>query len=112
MVKRIITTFVFLFILLCFNRLNCLAISVEDSNRMSNYITIIGRAIGCGMNTDTELIRVINWLQPKFSDAQEESMYTLIIAEFLEKNAREQSQGLSPDSCYEVRKQYNLINWP
>ena len=112
MIKRIIIIFISLLILFCSTSLNCFAISAEDSNKMANYITIIGRAIGCGMHTDTELIRVINWLKPKFSDSQEESMYTMIIAEFLEKNAREQSQGLSPDSCYEIRRQYNLINWP
>lgn len=94
----------------CFN---ALAASDADVDRLTTYATLLGRAVGCGLNTSSEAARVGDWMDQRFlPGSDDQQTYLPIFMAGVQENARRQSQGESPDSCASVKEQYSLVKWP
>ena len=105
------TIVVALLLLAQFTESSVLAGSSADIDAATTYAAIIGRAIACGVNTDTEVKRVSTWLDSRFV-GKERSTQIAIFAAGMESNAKMQASGKSPDTCDAVKRQYRLVNWP
>ena len=80
-------------------------------DRMTSYATIIGRAIGCGVDTAAETRRVGLWLDATFTGEQRK-VYLPTFAAGMKMHAQAQRAGSSPDSCATVRDQFARVHWP
>jgi len=90
-----------------------MAASNADIDKLTSYAVILGRAIGCGINTDYEMRRVGAWMDKKFPPgSSDQKTYLPIFMQGLQYHAKQQSNGNSPDSCSQVRKTFNRMQWP
>ena len=82
-------------------------------DQMTTYAVMLGRAVGCGHNTQTEMKRVGMWMDmvapPGTSDQQ---IYLPMFMDGVMYHARQQSSGKSPDGCVEVINAYHRFDWP
>lgn len=80
-------------------------------DRMTSYATIIGRAIGCGVDTAAQTRRVNLWLDASFT-VEQRKVYLPTFAAGMQTHAQAQRSGRSPDSCSAVRDQFTRVRWP
>ncbi len=80
---------------------------------MTTYATILGRAIGCRINVDSEMTRVGKWMDLTFPPGTAlQRTYLPIFLEGIKHHALEQRQGRSPDSCETIQKEVREFPWP
>jgi hypothetical protein len=90
-----------------------IAASDSDIDKLTTYAVILGRAIGCGINTDYEMRRVGAWMDKKFPPgSSDQKTYLPIFLQGIQYHAKQQSSGNSPDSCPQVRKSFKRMQWP
>ncbi len=88
------------------------AASNSDINKMTTYSVILGRAIACGINTETEMRSVGKWMDRTFPPGStDQKTYLPIFMEGMKYHAQQQSNGQSPDKCSEVKKTYTKMVW-
>lgn len=85
----------------------------DDIDQMTTYAVIIGRATGCGINTENESRRVGAWMDRRFPPgSSDQKIYLPIFMAGVQQHAQNQSNGNSPDSCSAVRQVYSTMPWP
>ena len=87
--------------------------AVTDANvdRMTSYAVILGRAVGCGLDTGAASRRVGVWMDATFS-ADQRKVYLPVFITGMQQQAEGQRAGSSPDSCSQVRQQFWRVAWP
>lgn len=89
------------------------AASDTDIDRMTSYAVILGRAAGCGINTEKESRLVGKWMDRVFPPgSKDQKIYLPVFIEGMAFHARQQAAGRSPDSCAEMRRQVRTFPWP
>lgn len=87
------------------------AASDQDIDRLTTYTTILGRAIACGIDIKKPKERVGKWFNRAFSPDEKET-YLEIFATGVAYAAKMQSEGQSPDSCFDVKRTLKGFPWP
>lgn len=84
-----------------------------DIDKLTTYAVIMGRAIGCGIDTENEMRRVGSWMDRRFPPgSSDQKIYLPIFIAGVKKHAQNQANGNSPDSCSAVRREYSKMPWP
>lgn len=82
-------------------------------DRLTTYAVLLGRGVGCGVNTQSQMARVGGWLDrvapPGSSDQQ---IYLPMFMAVVEQNAKAQVSGQSPDTCGAVAGAISRHPWP
>ncbi len=87
--------------------------SNNDVDKLTTYAVMLGRALACGVNTKTAASKVGYWMDRVFPPGSEDQItYLPIFLEGIKHNAEQQSSGNSPDSCSDVKRSFNAIQWP
>ena len=87
------------------------AVSDQDIDSLTTYTTILGRATACSINTKKAAERVGKWMDRTFS-SEEKGTYLEIFAIGVSYAAKMQSEGRSPDSCFDVSRTLKGFPWP
>lgn len=88
-------------------------VKTSDIDRLTTYATVLGRAIGCGLNVDLEMKRVGRWMDQKFPPGSErQKTYLPIFLDGIKYHAQQQKSGKSPDSCEAIRHEVRTFPWP
>lgn len=87
--------------------------ATTDANvdRMTTYAVLLGRAVGCGLDTEAASRRVGAWMDDTFN-VEQRKVYLPIFIFGMTQQAEAQRAGRSPDSCSQVRQQFARVNWP
>ena len=101
--------FIILTVVICYS--TSYAVSDQDIDRLTTYTTILGRATACGINTKKPVERVGKWIDRTFSP-EEKGTYLEIFAIGVSYAAKMQSEGQSPDSCFDVSRTLKGFPWP
>ena len=78
-----------------------------DTDSITSYGIMFGRAIVCGVDVDAQLKIIGRWI-----DQAENPMYLAIFTVALDSGAKGQADGNSPDSCTKVREEIRLVTLP
>lgn len=89
----------------------CSAATSADTDQMTTYAVIIGRASACGIDTGNASERVGTWMDRTFTGSERGQMLKIFMMG-MEREARAQKEGRSPDSCSAVRRTLNGFPWP
>lgn len=81
-----------------------------DIDKLTTYASIMGRAVGCGINTEKEMGKVGAWMDSAF-DLESKPMFMLLFMQGVQMNAQTQMSGNSPDSCSDISKSYSKMSW-
>ncbi|GAU08879.1 hypothetical protein [Desulfoplanes formicivorans] len=82
-------------------------------DKLTTYAVILGRASGCGIDTQYESHRVGKWIDRQFPPGSaEHKTYLSIYISGTAFHAREQAMGNSPDTCQEVSRALARIHLP
>ena len=88
------------------------AASEAEIERLSSLALLLGRGIGCNLQTKRAAAVIGGWFDKTFppgSEAQER--YLPVFAEEVEQHARQQRTGGSPDSCADVAHAFYTMRW-
>jgi hypothetical protein len=88
------------------------AATEAEIERMSSLALLLGRGIGCRLDTKRASAVIGSWFDQTFppgSGAQER--YLPMFAEEVEHHARQQRTGASPDSCAQVAHAFYTMRW-
>ena len=75
-----------------------------EINRLVTFSTMVGRALACGENVDSQRNNIGEWLNGKISDPAARGAYTEVAIEAVSKAAMQQRSGLTPDTCEAVQR--------
>jgi hypothetical protein len=104
---------IFVFVSTVFIPTPTLAASKADIDRLTTYAVIIGRAIGCGVDTDDASRRVGAWMDEKFPPgSSDQQIFLPIFMTGVKYHAEQQANGKSPDTCSQVRSTFRKMQWP
>lgn len=87
------------------------AATESDYDKTTTYAVLLGRAAGCGLDTSYPTKRVGSWIDRTFK-GNDRAFQTIIVAEGMKHNAKEQAAGRSPDTCAAVKRAFNNTRWP
>ncbi len=82
-----------------------------NSDRLTTYAVVLGRASGCGVNITREGKQVGAWLNRNTSGADQDAMNMLFMGGIMESRDA-QMAGRSLDDCEQVRTSFSRFNWP
>lgn len=89
-----------------------LAASPADLETMNRMALLLGRAVGCDLETRRATHAIGAWLDQIFPPGSaDRTRYLPAFAEDVRRHAREQQQGLTADSCDDVAQALNALNW-
>jgi len=89
------------------------AANESDVDRMTTYATVLGRALGCGVDVDGPSSRVGKWMDRTFPPGtQDQKTYLPVFLAGVRHHANAQRQGNSPDSCSKVKSSFSAFPWP
>lgn len=89
---------------------NIFAVSAENTNKLANYATAIGRAGACGRDVEVEIIRVGKWMKQVFPDIKgDDAIFYQIFMKGILHHTEQQLAGNTPDDCKTVLKNFNEI---
>ncbi|MGY6274994.1 hypothetical protein [Methylomonas sp. MgM2] len=95
-----------------FNSL-AIAASSSDTDKLTSYAVILGRAAACGIDTTDASSRVGGWMDRVFPPgSQDQIIFLPIFMEGMRYHAQQQASGNSPDSCSAVRRAFDGMPWP
>ena len=89
-----------------------MAASAADLESMGRMALLLGRAAGCGLDTQRAVKAISAWLDQTFQPGSAE--HTRYLQEFgaaVRRHARQQQKGESPDSCADVADALSAVNW-
>jgi hypothetical protein len=88
------------------------AASEAELERMSSLALLLGRGIGCNLETKRASAVIGSWFDQTFPPgSREQERYLPVFAEKVEQHAREQRRGDSPDSCADVANAFYTMRW-
>ncbi len=89
------------------------AASSADIDKLTNYATVLGRAVACGNNIEDPMRRVGQWMDKVFPPGtSDQKTYLPIFIEGVRYHAQIQKNGKSPDSCSTVQHTFSRFSWP
>ncbi len=89
-----------------------MAASAADLESMSRMALLLGRAVGCGLDTQRAVKAISTWLDQTFPPGSaEQTRYLRTFSADVRRHARQQQSGDSPDSCADVAEALNAVNW-
>ncbi len=89
-----------------------LAASAADLETMSRMALLLGRAVGCGLDTHRATGAIGAWLDQVFPPGSADHMrYLQAFGADVRRHARQQQQGDTPDSCADVAEALSAVNW-
>ena len=86
------------------------AASEAEVERLSSLALLLGRGIGCKLDTKRASGVISSWFDRTFP-ADEQGHYLPVFAQEVEQHAREQHRGDSPDSCADVAHAFYTMRW-
>lgn len=88
------------------------AASEAEIQHMDGLALLLGRAIGCDLNTERAAGEIAAWLDQTFPPGSvAQQRYLGLFAEAVRSYARQQRSGNSPDSCVEVADALARLGW-
>lgn len=83
-----------------------------DVDRLTTYATLLGRAIGCGLETQEASREIGRWMDKRFPPgSSDQKTYLPIFMTGVQYHAEQQRGGHSPDSCSEVARVFGSMQW-
>lgn len=83
-----------------------------DVDRLTTYATLLGRAIGCGLEVQQASREIGRWMDEKFPPgSSDQRTYVPVFVKGVKYHAEQQRGGRSPDSCAEVGRVFNSTQW-
>ena len=91
---------------------NVHAASRADVDRLTSYAVILGRAIGCGIDTQKASLQIGKWMDKRFPPgSKDQQTYLPVFIEGVKYHAEQQRAGRSPDSCSQVQRSISKMKW-
>jgi hypothetical protein len=90
------------------------AAAASDSNvqTLERFALLLGRGIGCKLNTDEAVAYIHNWFEQTFPAVSAERQRNLShFKEVVLYNAQQQRSGKSPDDCGNIRNAFKSLGW-
>lgn len=88
------------------------AASEAQLDRLDRYALLLGRAIGCDLDTAQAENVISTWLDETFPPGSaEQQRYLPRFIDSLRYHAREQHLGHSPDSCADIAQAFDDLYW-
>jgi hypothetical protein len=88
------------------------AASETEVERLSSFALLLGRGIGCNLDTKRAARAISSWFERTFpADSGEQERYLPVFAGEVERHARQQRGGGSPDSCADVAHAFYTMRW-
>ena len=88
------------------------AASQAELERMSSLALLLGRGIGCNLETKRASAVIGSWFDQTFPPgSSEQERYLPVFAAEVEQHARQQRSGDSPDSCADVANAFYTMRW-
>ncbi|MGH6944251.1 MAG: hypothetical protein ACREH6_08540 [Geminicoccaceae bacterium] len=88
------------------------AASDADIDRMSNFALLLGRGIGCELDTHRAADMVGAWLERTFPPGSpDQKRYLSMFMEGVRSHAAQQQSGRSPDSCTDIARAFETMRW-
>lgn len=87
------------------------AASDAELERMSSLALLLGRGIGCNLDTKRASGVIGSWFDETFPSSGEQERYLPVFAQEVEQHARQQRSGHSPDSCADVANAFYTMRW-
>jgi hypothetical protein len=88
------------------------AASEADLQRMDNMALLLGRAAGCGLDTERATGVIGAWFDQTFPPGSlEQKRYLPKFTREIRRHAEEQQSGSSPDSCADVTEAFRTMRW-
>jgi hypothetical protein len=87
------------------------AASEAEVERLSSFALLLGRGIGCNLDTKRAAGVIGSWFDNTFPGEEEQERYLPVFAEEVEQHARQQRSGDSPDSCADIAHAFYTMRW-
>jgi hypothetical protein len=87
------------------------AASEAELERMSSLALLLGRGIGCNLDTKRASGVIGSWFDRTFPAPAEQERYLPEFAAQVEQHARQQRSGDSPDSCADIANAFYTMRW-
>ena len=88
------------------------AASAADLETMSRMALLLGRAVGCGLDTRRAVKAIGAWLDQTFPPGSaERTRYMQVFGTDVRRHARQQQNGDTPDSCADVADALDAVDW-
>ena len=88
------------------------AASKAELDRLNGFALLLGRAIGCDLDTKQAQSVISAWLDETFPPGSaEQERYLPRFVESLRFHAREQHLGNTPDSCADIAQAFDDLYW-
>lgn len=88
------------------------AASEADLKRMNNMALLLGRAAGCGLDTERATGVIGAWFDQTFPPGSiEQRRYLPKFAQEIRRHAEQQQSGNSPDSCADIAEAFRTMRW-
>jgi hypothetical protein len=88
------------------------AATSADVDRLTTYAVILGRATGCGIDTERAAAQVGAWMDKRFPPgSKDQRIYLPIFVEGWKMHAERQRSGRSPDTCSQVQREFDSMKW-
>lgn len=88
------------------------AASDADVRRLESFALLLGRGIGCELNTDQALAYINRWFEQTFPPVSADRQRNLArFREIARFHAQEQRSGESPDQCSNVSNAFKALGW-
>jgi len=83
-----------------------------DIDKLTTYAVMLGRATGCGIDTERAAGQVGAWMDKRFPPgSKDQQTYLPIFIEGWKMHAERQRSGRSPDTCSQVQREFESIKW-
>lgn len=90
-----------------------IAFANQNVDKMTTYSVLLGRAIGCGMDVEKQMVQVGSWMDKVFPPGSSDQKVLLpIFIKGIMDNSKAQANGNSPDSCSQIRSSISKTKWP
>ena len=84
----------------------------QDINKLTTYAVMLGRAIGCGIDTENEATSIGEWMDERFPPgSNDQQIYLPILMDGVKMHMEQQQNGQSPDSCDTVRTSFSNMSF-
>jgi hypothetical protein len=88
------------------------AASKADLERMNNMALLLGRAAGCGLDTDRATKVIGAWFDQTFPPGSiDQKRYWPVFTKGVRRHAAQQQSGDSPDSCADIAQAFYTMRW-
>jgi hypothetical protein len=91
---------------------NAAAASDTDIQTLERFALLLGRGIGCELNTDQAVAYIDAWFEQTFPPVSAERQRNLShFKEIVRFHAQEQRSGESPDDCSNMSNAFKALGW-